>query len=281
MNQKSNEVDIPEFHKYLPTRLSKTDLFVCEIFSVFSRTYQWEKLLPLMRGNKSPSRSILTNIHLSFVPKVPTSSKMYPDIVKLTKMIQVVGQEMMTKFLNVIFLFRTVYYSVIWFYYDHFLKNTVRSVILIFFLASAHYLITVIIGPFEIYCFTCLTKQSIFQDWGCAGTRNFERKSGNKISVLVSTFQEFQYRFSESSSKLGKSWESGFPKNRKASKVGNSETLRSLAWPLGNTGLFRISRSCRNSWRLRSRHENFSSFGKFAFPVLVPYGQETIFPEHP
>ncbi|UYV69004.1 GTF2IRD2 [Cordylochernes scorpioides] len=58
------EVGVSEFYKYLPARFENTRKLAYEIMSMFGSTYRCEQLFSLMKGNKSPIRSRITDVHL-------------------------------------------------------------------------------------------------------------------------------------------------------------------------------------------------------------------------
>ncbi|UYV77686.1 hypothetical protein LAZ67_15001937 [Cordylochernes scorpioides] len=60
------EVGVSEFYKYLPARFENTRKLAYEIMSMFGGTYRCEQLFSLMKGNKSPIRSRITDVHLGF-----------------------------------------------------------------------------------------------------------------------------------------------------------------------------------------------------------------------
>ncbi|UYV61332.1 hypothetical protein LAZ67_1004422 [Cordylochernes scorpioides] len=60
------EVGVSEFYKYLPARFENTRKLAYEIMSMFGSTYRCEQLFSLMKGNKSPIRSRITDVHLGY-----------------------------------------------------------------------------------------------------------------------------------------------------------------------------------------------------------------------
>ncbi|UYV74131.1 GTF2IRD2 [Cordylochernes scorpioides] len=62
------EVGVSEFYKYLPARFENTRKLAYEIMSMFGSTYRCEQLFSLMKGNKSPIRSRITDVHLGTHP---------------------------------------------------------------------------------------------------------------------------------------------------------------------------------------------------------------------
>ncbi|UYV78644.1 PAX9 [Cordylochernes scorpioides] len=58
------EVGVSEFYKYLPARFENTRKLAYKIMSMFGNTYRCEQLFSLMKGNKSPIRSKITDVHL-------------------------------------------------------------------------------------------------------------------------------------------------------------------------------------------------------------------------
>ncbi|UYV74832.1 hypothetical protein LAZ67_12001195 [Cordylochernes scorpioides] len=58
------EVGVSEFYKYLPARFENTRKLAYEIMYMFGSTYRCEQLFSLMKGNKSPIRSRITDVHL-------------------------------------------------------------------------------------------------------------------------------------------------------------------------------------------------------------------------
>ncbi|UYV83646.1 GTF2IRD2 [Cordylochernes scorpioides] len=62
------EVGVSEFYKYLPARFENTRKLAYEIMSMFGSTYRCEQLFSLMKGNKSPIRSRITDVHLGTNP---------------------------------------------------------------------------------------------------------------------------------------------------------------------------------------------------------------------
>ena len=77
---KFNEACVPRFYKYLPVRLETTRKFAYEIISMFGSTYCCEQLFTIMKGNKSPLRSRITDIHLGSVLKITTTNNISPEI---------------------------------------------------------------------------------------------------------------------------------------------------------------------------------------------------------
>ncbi|UYV60489.1 hypothetical protein LAZ67_1001308 [Cordylochernes scorpioides] len=60
------EVGVSEFYKYLPARFENTRKLAYEIMSMFGSTYRCEQLFTLMKGNKTPIRSRITDVHLGY-----------------------------------------------------------------------------------------------------------------------------------------------------------------------------------------------------------------------
>ncbi|XP_060836290.1 general transcription factor II-I repeat domain-containing protein 2B-like [Rhopalosiphum padi] len=83
LKNKFNEVGVPDFYNFVPTRFVETRRFASKIISMFSSTYQCEQLFSLMNSNKSPVRSRLTDTHLNAVLKVASSNNISPEIEKL------------------------------------------------------------------------------------------------------------------------------------------------------------------------------------------------------
>jgi len=79
------EVGASEFYKYLPARFENTRKFARKIFSMFGSTYRCEQLFSLMKGNKSPIRSRITDSHLGSVLKLITANKIFPEVEKMVK----------------------------------------------------------------------------------------------------------------------------------------------------------------------------------------------------
>ncbi|UYV78105.1 hypothetical protein LAZ67_16000132 [Cordylochernes scorpioides] len=73
------EVGVSEFYKYLPARFENTRKLAYEIMSMFGSTYRCELLFSLMKGNKSPIRSRITDVHLGSVLKLITANKISPE----------------------------------------------------------------------------------------------------------------------------------------------------------------------------------------------------------
>ncbi|UYV67452.1 hypothetical protein LAZ67_5000654 [Cordylochernes scorpioides] len=73
------EVGVSEFYKYLPARFENTRKLAYEIMSMFGSTYRCEQLFSLMKGNKSPIRSRITDVHLGSVLKLITANKNSPE----------------------------------------------------------------------------------------------------------------------------------------------------------------------------------------------------------
>ncbi|KAK1340153.1 hypothetical protein QTO34_018717 [Cnephaeus nilssonii] len=59
LKAKFSEIGMPEFHRFENTRK-----FAYEIISMFGSTYWGEQLCTIKKGNKSPVRSRITDIHL-------------------------------------------------------------------------------------------------------------------------------------------------------------------------------------------------------------------------
>lgn len=95
LKAKFSEVGVPEFYKYLPARFENTRKFAYEIISMFGSTYRCEQLFTIMKGNKSPIRSRITDIHLGSVLKVITADKIVPEVGKIVagKRCQVSGRK--------------------------------------------------------------------------------------------------------------------------------------------------------------------------------------------
>jgi hypothetical protein len=89
------EVGVSEFYKYLPVRFENTRRFAYEIMSMFGSTYRCEQLFSLMKGNKSPIRSRITDSHLGSVLKIITANKIAPGVGKMVaeKRCQISGKE--------------------------------------------------------------------------------------------------------------------------------------------------------------------------------------------
>ena len=79
------EVGASEFYKYLPARFENTRRFARKILSMFGSTYRCEQLFSLMKGNKSPIRSRITDSHLGSVLKLITANKIFPEVEKMVK----------------------------------------------------------------------------------------------------------------------------------------------------------------------------------------------------
>ncbi|UYV78823.1 CNOT6L [Cordylochernes scorpioides] len=65
------EVGVSEFYKYLPARFENTRKLAYEIMSMFGSTYRCEQLFSLMKGNKSPIRSRISDVHLGILSTYP------------------------------------------------------------------------------------------------------------------------------------------------------------------------------------------------------------------
>jgi len=83
LKNKFNDVGVPDFYSFVPTRYVEIRRFASKIISMFSSTYQCEQLFSLMNSNKSPVRSRLTDTHLNAVLKVASSNNISPEIEKL------------------------------------------------------------------------------------------------------------------------------------------------------------------------------------------------------
>ncbi|UYV64210.1 GTF2IRD2 [Cordylochernes scorpioides] len=64
------EVGVSEFYKYLPARFENTRKLAYEIMSMFGSTYRCEQLFSLMKGNKSPIKSRITDVHLESLSRI-------------------------------------------------------------------------------------------------------------------------------------------------------------------------------------------------------------------
>ncbi|UYV66294.1 GTF2IRD2 [Cordylochernes scorpioides] len=73
------EVVVSEFYKYLPARFENTRKLAYEIMSMFGSTYRCEQLFSLMKGNKSPIRSRITDVHLGSRAKFFSLAEGSPD----------------------------------------------------------------------------------------------------------------------------------------------------------------------------------------------------------
>ncbi|UYV66580.1 GTF2IRD2 [Cordylochernes scorpioides] len=74
------EVGVSEFYKYLPARFENTRKLAYEIMPMFGSTYRCEQLFSLMKGNKSPIRSRITDVHLGVLPldlKIAAKNELY------------------------------------------------------------------------------------------------------------------------------------------------------------------------------------------------------------
>ncbi|UYV69091.1 hypothetical protein LAZ67_6002396 [Cordylochernes scorpioides] len=89
------EVGVSEFYKYLPARFENTRKLAYEIMSMFGSTYRCEQLFSLMKGNKSPIRSRITDVHLGSVLKLITANKISPEVGKMVaeKRCQISGRK--------------------------------------------------------------------------------------------------------------------------------------------------------------------------------------------
>ncbi|UYV66761.1 hypothetical protein LAZ67_4002786 [Cordylochernes scorpioides] len=89
------EVGVSEFYKYLPARFENTRRLAYEIMSMFGSTYRCEQLFSLMKGNKSPIRSRITDVHLGSVLKLITANKISPEVGKMVaeKRCQISGRK--------------------------------------------------------------------------------------------------------------------------------------------------------------------------------------------
>ena len=83
LRTKFNELGVPEFYKYLPIRFKNIRELAFKILSMFGSTYRCEQLFSLMKGNKCPARSRLSDSHLGAVLKVITANKISPEIDKI------------------------------------------------------------------------------------------------------------------------------------------------------------------------------------------------------
>ncbi|UYV75065.1 GTF2IRD2 [Cordylochernes scorpioides] len=95
------EVGVSEFYKYLPARFENTRILAYEIMSMFGSTYRCEQLFSLMKGNKSPIRSRITDVHLGSVLKLITANKISPEVGKVVaeKRCQISGRKYKLYFL--------------------------------------------------------------------------------------------------------------------------------------------------------------------------------------
>ncbi|UYV60629.1 GTF2IRD2 [Cordylochernes scorpioides] len=87
------EVGVSEFYKYLPARFENTRKLAYEIMSIFGSTYRCEQLFSHMKGNKSPIRSRITDVHLGSVLKLITANKISPGVGKMSSL---KGKELIT-----------------------------------------------------------------------------------------------------------------------------------------------------------------------------------------
>ncbi|KAK1344516.1 hypothetical protein QTO34_013213, partial [Cnephaeus nilssonii] len=85
LKAKFNDVGVPEFYKYLPNGFENTRKFTYEIISMFGSTYWCEQLFTVMKGNKSPVRSRITDTYLESVLKVITANKISPEVGKIAE----------------------------------------------------------------------------------------------------------------------------------------------------------------------------------------------------
>lgn len=85
LKQQFNDVGSSEFYKYLPVQYEELRNFACKVISMFGSTYKCEQLFSLMKGNKSPTRSRLTDAHLDAVLKLISADKFTPQIDNLIK----------------------------------------------------------------------------------------------------------------------------------------------------------------------------------------------------
>ncbi|UYV81898.1 hypothetical protein LAZ67_21000070 [Cordylochernes scorpioides] len=95
LKAKCIEVGVSEFYKYLPARFENTRKLAYEIMSMFGSTYRCEQLFSLMKGNKPPIRSRITDVHLGSVLKLITANKISPEVGKMVaeKRCQISGRK--------------------------------------------------------------------------------------------------------------------------------------------------------------------------------------------
>lgn len=80
LKQKCMEVGIPDFYTYLSVdRFPKMLSFVTRILAMFGSTYLCEQLFSLMKNNRNPERSRLTDQHLSSILKIASAQHIQPN----------------------------------------------------------------------------------------------------------------------------------------------------------------------------------------------------------
>ena len=89
------EVGVFEFYKCLSARFENTRRFAHEIMAMFRSIYRCEQVFSLMKGNKSPIRSRITDRHLGSVLKLITANKIAPEVEKMVaeKRCQISGKK--------------------------------------------------------------------------------------------------------------------------------------------------------------------------------------------
>lgn len=85
LKQKFDSVGTFEFYKYLPVQYQEISKFACKTLAMFGSTYKCEQLFSLMKGNKSPGRSRLTDAHLNTILKVISADNFTLQIDNLIK----------------------------------------------------------------------------------------------------------------------------------------------------------------------------------------------------
>jgi hypothetical protein len=107
LKQKFRDAGVPEFYSYLPKdKYPQIIQFACQICAMFGSTYLCEQLFSLMKRNKTPERSRLTDDHLSSIMKIVSAQDLKPDINKICagKRCQVSGKNLPFNMFHLLFV---------------------------------------------------------------------------------------------------------------------------------------------------------------------------------
>ena len=80
LKQRYLDFGIPNFYDHLPIyQFPKMKMFAAEIIAMFGSTYLCEQMFSLLKNNKTPERSSLTDKHLSAILKIKSSNDIEPN----------------------------------------------------------------------------------------------------------------------------------------------------------------------------------------------------------
>lgn len=86
LKQKFMEVGVPKFYTYLPSdQFPKLLLLAKQVLAMFGSTYLCEQLFSILKNNKTPERSRLTDQHVQSILKVTAANDIQPNFEDLIK----------------------------------------------------------------------------------------------------------------------------------------------------------------------------------------------------